>query len=391
MSQLSWEHEISRRLQQWSDEGLRRELRLADGKGVRLTVAGKSVVSFASNDYLGLSGHPKLAEAARTAIQNSGTGSSASPLLAGYKSEHERLEKSLSAFKQSEAALVFSSGFAAALATITALAGPDDLVVADRLAHASLIDATKLSRARMRVFKHNDVDDLKRILAKEHGRHCLIVVESLYSMDGDTAPLNELVELSAEAGALLLVDEAHATGTLGPSGRGALEAITCAAGDLPRHLIAMGTLSKALASQGGFICARREIIDAIVHSGRAYLFSTALAPASAAAANAALTLIDDEPQRRTKLDSLCHLVRTELDSRKIEMLSGTGPIIPVMAGDERRATQLSAALLERGLLAPAIRYPTVKRSQARLRISLSAAHEREDCVRLLTALAAILK
>jgi 8-amino-7-oxononanoate synthase len=382
----SWEEELAQRLTSWSGQGLRRELRMTSGIGVHLKLNGREVISFASNDYLGLSGHPKLAAAAAEAIRNSGAGSSASPLIAGYKLEHQRLESQLAAFKQSEAALVFSSGFSAALSCIVALAGGDDTILADRLAHASLLDAAKLSGARLRIFKHNDLADLQHLLDKERGRRCLIVVESLYSMDGDTAPVDQLVELSAAAGALLLVDEAHATGVLGPSGRGALEVITKKLGSLPRHVIAMGTLSKALGSQGGFICAGRQIIETLVHSGRAYLFSTALAPAAAAAASAALELIDAEPQRRTRVLSLAESVRSGLRSLKAETLPGSGPIIPVIVGDERRATELSATLLEKGLLVPAIRYPTVKRNQARLRISLSAEHTEADCQKLLRAL-----
>ena len=254
---------------------------MSAGVGVRLKVNGNDVISFASNDYLGLSAHPKLAEAATAAIKSSGSGSSASPLLAGFKPEHDRLQQ-LAKFKQSEAALVFSSGFSAALATITALAGPNDVILADRLAHASLLDATRLSgRANACLQAQRRRRSQAHLGKRGRAPLQLIVAESLYSMDGDVAPLEELVELSAKSNALLLVDEAHATGVLGASGRGVLEEITRKISSLPRNIIALGTLSKALGSQGGFICARREIVETIVHAGRAYLFSTALAPAAA--------------------------------------------------------------------------------------------------------------
>ena len=381
-----WDQYLIERLQLWSDEGLARELKMVEGHGVHLKINGTAVVSFASNDYLGLSGHPHIAEVAAQALRTSGSGSGASPLITGYKGEHQWLENRLANFKQSEAALVFPSGFQASVATIVALAGEEDTILVDRLAHASLLDGAKLSGARLRVFKHNDTEDLKKLLEKERGSRCLIIAESIYSMDGDTAPLAELVEIADDFGALLLLDEAHATGILGPGGRGGLEAMSADNGGLPRHVIALGTLSKALASQGGFICARHDIISNVIHAGRPYMFSTALSPISAAAANAALELLDKEPQRRATVLAHAETVRAGL--KKIGLMSpeGTGPIVPVITESERRAVEWSTRIFEQGFYVPAIRFPTVKRGQARLRISLSAAHTTSDIAALLQAM-----
>ena len=360
---------------------------------MRFKLRGREVLSFASNDYLGLSTHPQVIAAAKAALERNGAGAGASPLIVGHKTEHAELESALAKFKQSAAALVFPSGYQAALASLGALAGAEDTIVLDRLAHASLLDGARLSGARVRTFKHNDVGDLGRILEREgadrkvpRSAAPVVVVESLYSMDGDAAPLAEIVAATQAAGALLLVDEAHATGVLGETGRGGLERITKEHGRLPEHVIALGTLSKALGSQGGFICAGQLVIDTIVHSGRAYLFSTALAPAAAAAAREALRLIDAEPQRREHLLALARTVREGLTARKLNVLPGTSPIIPVIAGSEQRATAWSEALLRQGIYVPAIRFPTVKKGQARLRISLSASHTEEDCAALLGAM-----
>jgi 8-amino-7-oxononanoate synthase len=404
MTDQTWDERLRLRLGEWQSDGLARELKIATGKGVRVELNGRKILSFATNDYLGLSSHPEVIAAAKAALDKSGAGSRASPLIVGHRTEHTELEGALAAFKQSEAALVFPSGYQAAVATLSCLVSDSDTIILDRLSHASLIDGARLSGARVRTFKHNDMSDLRRLLelnARENRREdetskseirkskFIVVVESLYSMDGDTAPLEVLIKMCEDHGALLLVDEAHATGVLGNHGRGLLEASTAANGALPRHVLAMGTLSKALGSQGGFLCASKPVIDTIVHSGRAYLFSTALAPASAAGALAALKLIDSEPERRRHLLECSELVRSRLREIKLEIVPSTGPIIPIVAGTETRATEWSRALLEHGIFVPAIRYPTVKKGQARLRISLSAAHTREDCEELLKACAAL--
>ena len=230
------------------------------------------------------------------------------------------------------------------------------------------------------------MEDLEKLLEKERGNRCLIIAESIYSMDGDTAPLEDLVEIADAAGALLLLDEAHATGILGPNGRGGLEEMTAANRGLPRHVIALGTLSKALASQGGFICARHEIISTILHAGRPYMFSTALSPVSAASANAALELIDKEPQRRTHVLELAVKIRAGLKEIGLMCPEGSGPIVPVITESEQRAVEWSRRIFDAGFYVPAIRFPTVKRGQARLRISMSASHTAHEVDSLLKAM-----
>lgn len=388
MRSSSWTAHLQSRLAAWREEGLSRSLRTTSG-GVHLTVAGTPALSFASNDYLGLASHPDLITAAKHALEASGSGSRASPLVVGHRTEHAALETELAAFKQSESALVFPSGFQASLATLGALASADDTILLDRLSHASLLDGAGLSGARIRVFKHNDLTDLRALLESERPRRCLIACESLYSMDGDVAPVSGLVALAEASGALLLIDEAHATGVLGPRGRGLLETLGTA---LPPHVIALGTLSKALGSQGGYICATKLITDSVIHAGRAYIFSTALNPAAAAAASAALLLIDREPERRAKVLRLAAHLREQLTQmgHSVPPSALPTPIIPILAGDENRVLAWSKRLLDQGLLVPAIRYPTVKKGQSRLRVSLSADHSDADLERLLAELRPLL-
>ena len=383
-----WTSHLHSRLDVWRDQGLLRDLKLASGPGVWFELNGQRVLSFASNDYLGLAAHPKVVAAASAALLQSGAGASASPLICGRKSEHAALERELADFKGTQSALVFPSGYQAAVATLAALATRENTLILDRLAHASLLDGARLSGARVRTFKHNDSADLARLLKCEQGRRCMVVVESFYSMDGDTAPLDNLVTLSAAEGALLMVDEAHATGVLGDTGKGALERFTVLNGALPGHVVAMGTLSKALGSQGGFICASQTVIDTIVHAGRAYLFSTALAPSAAAAASAALKLIAAEPERRRHLLKLSGALRQNLKDLNLNVPCGefASPIVPIIAGEEQRATSWSNELMRCGIYVPAIRFPTVKKGQARLRVSLSAEHSKEDCEKLIKAL-----
>ncbi|MCY3020751.1 MAG: 8-amino-7-oxononanoate synthase [Planctomycetota bacterium] len=379
-----WKKHLQEHLDSWREQGLARQLKPVMGRGVRIVVDGIEVLSFASNDYLGLSTHPQVIAAAKAALDAAGAGSTASPLIVGHRTEHAGLEAQLAEFKRSEAALVFPSGYQAALATLGALAGPEHTIILDRLAHACLLDGAKLSGARVRIFKHNDPADLAVLLQRERRRRCIVAIESLYSMDGDLAPLEELIELVTRFGALLMVDEAHATGVIGDMGRGALEAAAKTHGRLPANIIAMGTLSKALGCQGGFICATRQIVNSIVHAGRAFVFSTALSPTLAAAASTALALLDGEPERRWQLAALSATVRAGLRERGFEVVPlSRGPIIPVLVGDERRAVQWSETLLSNGIYVPAVRYPTVKKGHARLRISMSASHTLDDCTALL--------
>lgn len=384
MPRSSWRDELDQRLARWKADGLERRLRTAEGKGIHLSVDGCKVVSFASNDYLGLSVHPRLVAAGKAAMDRSGVGAMASRLICGTRPEHTELERALASFKRTESALVFASGYQTALASMGALlegvAGTT--VFLDRLCHASLIDGARLAGVRVRTFKHNDASDLKRVLDEEAGKgeesrtSGLVVLESLYSMDGDVAPVDRIYQAAREHGAWLLVDEAHATGVLGDGGRGVLADVF--EGSLPGDILSMGTLSKALGSQGGFLCGPRRVIETIVHSGRAFLFSTGLTPAAAASAREALVLIGDEDARRQRMLDASEQLRNELAGLGFEVLGGPGPILPIVVGDEARAVEMSEKLLQAGFWVPAVRYPTVKKGRARLRLSVSALHTADD-------------
>lgn len=352
-------------------------------------IDGRRMRDFASNDYLGLAHHPRLLDAATSAIREFGTGARASALITGRTPLHEALEQRLAEFEGTEAALLFPTGFAANMGTIAALVGPGDEVHCDRLNHASLIDGCRLSGAKFRVYPHNDVDALDRDLSKPRDRkQTLIVTDSLFSMDGDAAPLAELLQVAERHGAWLLVDEAHATGVFGERGRGLTEGL---AEDHPR-LIKIGTLSKAIGSQGGFVAAARPVVDWLFNSARSQMFSTALAPAACAAALAALDLIETEPQRRTTLHNHAARLRQQFATAGIEISpQAIGPILPIVIGDDEQTLQAAARLESAEFLVAAIRPPTVPQGTSRLRISLSAAHTAEDVDSLATSLGQLLR
>lgn len=338
---------------------------------------GRALVNFASNDYLGFARDPRLARAAARTQRRHGTGAGASPLVSGWLPVHRALERDLAAHAGTESALVFPSGFSANLAAVTALAGPEDLVVSDAFNHASLIDGCRLSRARVQVYRHADAQAADDLLARHRGgaRRAWIVTDSVFSMDGDEAPLTLLAQVARRHDAGMIVDEAHATGVLGPEGRGLAAALPTDA--VPAGVVRVGTLSKALGAQGGFVAADRGTIYWLVNQGRAYMFSTALAPGSAAAARAGLRAAHAEPEWRNRVLDLAERVRGHLSALGQKM-EGRSPIIPIIAGDERRALAWASHCLERGLLVPGIRHPTVPMGQARLRVSLSAIHSDAD-------------
>ncbi len=369
---LSLDADLLARLEEWKAGGLYRELRPTQG----------IEPNFASNDYLGLAKHPALIEAAARATAQQGTGAGAVRLVTGTTREVLALEEELAAWKEKEAALVFSSGFAAALGTIPALVGARDTVLLDKRAHASLIDGARLSGATLRVFPHNNLEVLERMLRATEGTRRLIVTESLFSMDGDTAPLRELVELKEKHGAWLMVDEAHATGLYGATGAGLL----AEAGLSSRVEIVMGTLSKALGSVGGYIAASRPVVQWLLHRARSFVYSTALPPGVIAASHAAVELARgaEGAARRETLGANIALFRDHLPAPWRSAVPGA--IQPLLCGEAEAALQLAAALRERGFLIPAIRYPTVGRHAARLRITLSAAHEPAQIKALLAAL-----
>jgi len=345
---------------------------------------GETFWNFAANDYLGLAEDSRLAAAASGAMNDHGLGARASPLVTGRTHWHVRLEQSLAALKQTEAAILFPSGYAANLGTVPALVGAEDVIYCDRLNHASLIDGCRLSRARFRVYPHRDLSTLRQELEKGNTfRRRLIVTDSLFSMDGDHAPLRQLVDLAEEFNAMLLVDEAHATGIYGPRGGGLLEQQEIHS----PNVIAMGTLSKAIGLQGGFVAGPAELIAWLWNAARTQVFSTALPIPVCAAALQAIELIHGEPERRTQLLEKSAHVQEELRCQGWTIPQAVaGPILPIIVGEAGRALVLADELEKQEILVAAIRPPTVPPQTARLRISLNAAHSEEGIERLLQAL-----
>jgi 8-amino-7-oxononanoate synthase len=373
--------------------GLLRQLRRVDAvEGTRLRLEGRWLTHFASNDYLGFAGHPALAEAAAKAASEFGAGSGASRLMCGSLGVHHTLEEALAAWKNCEAALTFSSGYGAAVGTIPALLRKDDVVIVDKLVHACCIDAARLSDATLRVYRHNDLGDLERILVWVGNAHAgavrpprvLIVTESVFSMDGDQAPLAELVELKDRYGAWLMLDEAHATGLFGQRHCGLAEAL----GVADRVEVQMGTLSKALGASGGFIAGRRALIDLLVNSARSFIFSTAPVPAAAAAAKAAVDLLQgsDGDVSVRKLWNNIERIGRSLSLSDGNPIRPESAIVPWIVGSEAAATTAASRLRDHGLFIPAVRYPTVARGKARLRFTVTAMHTASDFLNLEAAL-----
>ncbi len=382
----TFDDELNQRLAVLREKGLLRELRRVDSPaGTRIRMAGQTLLNFSSNDYLGLANDPLLKEAAIEAVKKFGAGSAAARLICGSLAPHHELEEILAQFKGVEAALSFSTGYATAIGTIGAVLGKDDLIIIDKLVHASIVDAARLSGAKIRVFDHNDLDDLEKILKwadrVQNRSHTLIVTESVFSMDGDIAPLREMAALKEKYGAWLMVDEAHATGLYGKNRRGLAE--ECGVGD--RIEIQMGTLGKAVGSAGGYICGSRKLIDLLINRARSFVFSTAPVPASSAAAAAGIRFIQSRAgnARRKQLFARIAELNLRPASRQPRFPAA---ILPIIVGDNTKAVDAAAALRQRGIFAPAIRYPTVPRGQARLRITLTAAHTRSDVAELADAL-----
>ncbi len=357
----------------------RRMREIGSAQGSSVDLVGQRLVNFSSNDYLGLANDPRLRSAAIATINEFGVGAGASRLVSGTQSPHLRLESALAAWKQVESALTFSSGYAAAVGTIPTLVTRKDVVILDKLCHASLVDGARLSGAVLRVFPHNHLGKIESHLEwarREHPQaRILIITESVFSMDGDLAPLRELSDLKQRFDALLMVDEAHAVGVIGSHGRG----LVAASGLGQKVDVQMGTMSKALGVSGGYICGSRDLIDWLINRARSFIFSTAQPPVLAGAALAAVEFLDS-----AEGDERCQLL-----TRKIELLSqqlpesplGQRPVKPASAifpwivGDEQAAIDLSQALMREGFLVPAIRYPTVAKGSARLRITVTASHE----------------
>lgn len=365
----------------------RRRRALAPGAGVEVRHDGRPCINFCSNDYLGLARDPRVAEALCTAAARQGTGSGASQLTSGYSEAHAQLEQQLAEFTGYERALLFSNGYMANLGALTALADRKTGLYADRLVHASLIDAATLTRAPLKRFRHNDCEHLAAQLAATSALRRLIVTEGVFSMEGDAAPLPRLADLGCQQQALLYLDDAHGFGVLGETGRGSREAQGLSTAQVP---LLMATLGKTLGVSGAFVAGSAALVDTIAQHARTLIYSTAPPPALAAAASKALLLVAEESWRRERLLALIEYWRREACRRGLPVRASASAIQPLMIGDDTRAVAISDALLERGLLVSAIRPPTVPEGSARIRITLTSAHDRHHVDRLLAALTDLL-
>ena len=370
-------------LLQLREAGLYRTLRYVGGEqGPMLLLEGREVINFSSNNYLGIANHPALRDAAKAAIDRYGCGSGGSRLISGNMALHEELEAKIAEFKGTEAALVFNSGFQANTGIIPALVGPDDVVFSDALNHASIIDGCRLARCKISVYGHCDLNGLERGLKEASSRaRRLIVTESLFSMDGDEAPLAEIVELAERYGALVMVDEAHATGVYEPNGAGLIAKL----GLGERVPVQMGTLGKALGGFGAYVAESRALRELLINRCRSFIFTTSLPPAVMAMGIAAIELVRKEPERREALRRNCETLRGGLRALGYNVGASDSQILPLIVGDAGACMKLSGYLLSRGIFAQGIRPPTVPPGTSRLRITMMATHSGEHVERALKA------
>src|SRR5262245_29981497 len=369
-------------LEQWRNEGVYQRLRILESEcAPEARFDGRDVINLASNNYLGLTTHPKLREAALEAVRKYGAGSGAVRTISGTMSLHMQLEERIAAFKNVEACVVFQSGFAANAGTVSAILGPDDHIISDELNHASIIDGCRLSRAKIHVFPHKDVDAAGIKLAELSslpGRK-LLISDGVFSMDGDIGPLPGLVEAAERYGAIMMVDDAHSSGVLGRNGRGTIDHF----GLHGRVPIQVGTLSKAIGVLGGYVCGSRDLIEFLYHRARPFLFSTSHPPAVAAACLAAFDVLEQEPERMANLWNNTRYFKQGLKSAGFDTGVSETPITPVMAGEAKRAHEFSRALFEEGVLATGIGFPTVPEGKARVRTIVTATHTRDELDRAL--------
>jgi glycine C-acetyltransferase len=378
---LAYLHE---QIEQWKSEGTYQRLRvLESASAAESRFDGKEVINLASNNYLGLTTHPRLREAALEAVRKYGVGSGAVRTISGTMKLHMELEERIAAFKGVEACVVFQSGFAANAGTVSAILGPDDHIVSDELNHASIIDGCRLSKARIHVFPHKDVAAAERILAELEsvsGRK-LLISDGVFSMDGDIGPLPGLVEAAKKHGAIMMVDDAHSSGVLGRNGRGTIDHFGLGG----RVDIQVGTLSKAIGVLGGYVCGSRDLIEFLYHRARPFLFSTSHPPAVAAACLAAFDVLEQEPERIDRLWENTRYFKQGLVSAGFNTGISETPITPVITGDAKLAYQLSSELFEEGVLATGIGFPTVPKGKARVRTIVTATHTTAELDRALEA------
>jgi len=378
----SW---VEQRLQALEEAGLRRSLQVLDGPPAALTsLGGKETILLCSNNYLGLATDPRVKEGAAAAALRWGASAAASRLVSGTLAIHRELEERLAAFKGYPAALLFGAGYLANVGVLTALAGPGDAIFSDALNHASLIDGCRLSKAKVVVYRHRDLDHLAWLLDREGGKRRLIVTDTVFSMDGDLAPMPELVELARRAEAILVVDEAHATGCIGPGGRG----VVARFGLEGEVEVLIGTLGKALASYGAYVCADRPLIQYLISAARPFIFSTAPAPPAIGAALAALTALEGEPGLVKQLQANSRRFRALLRQRGFGVGSGEVQIVPLVVGDPRLTVALAQALAKRGVFVQGIRPPSVPDGTSRLRFTVMATHTEEQLAHAADALVA---
>jgi len=345
----------------------------------RLKLDERYFLNFSSNNYLGLAAHPRVIRKASEALRRWGAGSGASRLISGNLKIHEDLEEKIARFKKEEAALVFSSGYLAGLGAVTALLNEKDLVLVDRLNHASLIDAARLSKAKLWVYPHKDLSTLKKLLGRGAAfRRKMVLTDAYFSMDGDVAPIDKLLEICHSNQAMLMIDEAHSTGVFGNEGGGLSEHF----GLRGKIDIVMGTLSKSLGSVGGYIAGKKVLKDYLVNRSREFIYTTGPSPSASAAAKEAISVIEASPLLRKKLWDNVNFLRGRLEELGYDLMGSEGPIIPVRVGDTKKVLRLRDFLKRNGILAPAIRPPTVPRGTDRVRLSVMATHTREDLMRL---------
>jgi glycine C-acetyltransferase len=354
---------------------------LDDEQGAVCTYDGKKVINLASNNYLGLCNHPKLREAAIAATKKYGVGSGAVRTIAGTMRIHMELEEKIAAFKNVEACVVFQSGFTANAGTVSSILGKEDFILSDELNHASIIDGARLSRAKIKVFRHKDVahaEELLREIENEPGRK-LIITDGVFSMDGDIGPVDKLADLAERYGAIMMVDDAHASGVLGRNGRGSVDHL----GAHGRVDVQVGTLSKAIGSLGGYVCGSRDLIDYLYHRARPFLFSTSHPPSVAASCIASFDLLENEPERIERLWANTayfkqQLAETGFDIGGVSTPASETPITPIILGDGRKTMEFSKALFEAGVMATGIAFPTVPEGKARVRTIMTSEHTREQ-------------
>jgi glycine C-acetyltransferase len=373
---------LKERLAELDQQGLLLHPRTLDGPtGARAVFDGREVINLASNNYLGLASHPRMNAAASRAAAELGAGTGAVRTIAGTMTMHHELERAFADFKQAEAALMFQSGFTANAGTVAAILDKADVIVSDRLNHASIIDGARLSRAEIKVFEHKDAGHADRLLeeTKAEGRRQLLITDGVFSMDGDIAPLPDLVEVAERHGAIMMVDDAHASGVLGPGGAGTVAHF----GLHGRVDVQVGTLSKAIGVLGGFIAGPAALIEWLQNRGRPYLFSTSAPPAVVAACMEALAIMRDEPERLERLWDNTGTFKAGLHDLGFDTGMSETPITPVITGEEERTQTFARRLFEEGVFCPAIVFPTVAKGQARVRTIVTADHSSEDLERAL--------